>query len=83
LTGRHKASGLTDSQLDALAQALLAIPRLSYTTRGQVDENRHHGALFRFKVFHREGEPCERCGTLIERTMLSSRPFYWCPGCQR
>ena len=68
--------------LDALAQALLAIPRLSYNTRGQVDENKHHGALFRFKVFHRDGEACERCGGVIKKTMLSSRPFYWCPGCQ-
>lgn len=82
LTGNHKASQLNDVQLDSLAQALLAIPRLSYNTRGQVDDNKHHGALFRFKVFHRDGEACERCGTMIEKTMLSSRPFYWCPGCQ-
>lgn len=82
LTGNHKASQLTETQLDALAQALLEIPRLSYHTRGQVDDNKHHGALFRFKVFHRDGEPCERCGTRIERTLLASRPFYWCPGCQ-
>lgn len=79
LTGRHKASELDEKQLDALAQALLEIPRLSYNTRGVVEENKHHGALFRFKVFHREGEACERCGGIIERTMLSSRPFYWCP----
>jgi formamidopyrimidine-DNA glycosylase len=52
---------------------------LSYHTRGQVDDNKHHGALFRFKVFHRDGERCERCGGVIEKTMLSSRPFYWCP----
>ena len=83
LTGRHKASELDEKQLDALAHALLEIPRLSYNTRGLVDENKHHGALFRFKVFHREGEACERCGGIIERTMLSSRPFYWCPGCQQ
>ncbi|MFH4176433.1 zinc finger domain-containing protein, partial [Acinetobacter baumannii] len=70
------------SQLDALAHALLAIPRLSYHTRGQADDNKHHGALFRFKVFHRDGERCERCGGVIEKTTLSSRPFYWCPGCQ-
>ncbi|MEN0613015.1 endonuclease VIII [Klebsiella indica] len=82
LTGRHKASGLDNKQLDVLAQALLDIPRLSYNTRGLVDDDKHHGALFRFKVFHREGENCERCGGIIERTMLSSRPFYWCPGCQ-
>ncbi|MGQ7190024.1 zinc finger domain-containing protein, partial [Escherichia sp. HC-CC] len=67
---------------DALAHALLEIPRFSYATRGQVDENKHHGALFRFKVFHRDGELCERCGGIIEKTTLSSRPFYWCPGCQ-
>ncbi|WP_455561708.1 hypothetical protein, partial [Escherichia sp.] len=22
------------------------------------------------------------CGSIIEKTTLSSRPFYWCPGCQ-
>lgn len=82
LTGQHKASQLSDEQLDALAQALLDIPRLSYNTRGQVDDNKHHGVLFRFKVFHRDGESCERCGGIIEKTTLSSRPFYWCPGCQ-
>ena len=82
LTGNHKAKDLNAAQLDALAHALLDIPRFSYATRGQVDENKHHGALFRFKVFHRDGELCERCGGIIEKTTLSSRPFYWCPGCQ-
>jgi endonuclease-8 len=82
LTGRHKAAELNETQLDALAHALLDIPRLSYHTRGQADDDKHHGALFRFKVFHRDGEACERCGSIIEKTMLSSRPFYWCPGCQ-
>ncbi|VDZ80118.1 endonuclease VIII [Salmonella bongori] len=83
LSGQHKAKDLSDTQLDALAHALLDIPRLSYMTRGQVDDNKHHGALFRFKVFHRDGEACERCGGLIEKTTLSSRPFYWCPYCQK
>jgi len=82
LAPQHKASQLTDLQLDALAHALLAIPRLSYNTRGVVNDNKHHGALFRFKVFHRAGKKCERCGGKIEKTTLSSRPFYWCPGCQ-
>lgn len=82
LSGRRKANDLSEAQCDALSHALLEIPRLSYTTRGQVDENKHHGALFRFKVFHRDGEACERCGGIIEKTTLSSRPFYWCPQCQ-
>ena len=83
LAGQRKASQLNERQLDALSHALLEIPRLSYNTRGLVDDKKHHGALFRFKVFHREGKPCERCGGAIERTMLSSRPFYWCPACQQ
>lgn len=83
LAAQHKASQLSDEQLDALSHALLDIPRLSYNTRGVVDENKHHGALFRFKVFHRAGKTCERCGGVIEKTTISSRPFYWCPNCQK
>ena len=83
LSPRHKAAELSEAQLDALAEACLAIPRLSYQTRGQVDENKHHGALFRFEVFHRAGKKCRRCGGIIEKTTLSSRPFYWCPACQQ
>lgn len=83
LAAHHKAESLNEAQLDALVTALLSVPRLSYQTRGQADENHHHGALFRFKVFHRAGQACERCGGTIERTMLSSRPFYWCAECQK
>ncbi|MEW5288057.1 endonuclease VIII [Erwinia papayae] len=83
VAAQHKAQDLTAEQLEKLADALLAVPRLSYQTRGIVRENKHHGALFSFKVFHRAGKLCERCGGTIEKTTLSSRPFYWCPGCQK
>lgn len=82
LAPRHRAVDLSDAQLDALAQACLEIARLSYQTRGEVDENQHHGALFRFHVFHRSGKACDRCGGIIEKTTLASRPFYGCPQCQ-
>ncbi|CND99435.1 endonuclease VIII [Yersinia nurmii] len=82
LAPTHKPQDLTPEALQALASALLAVPRLSYATRGVVDENHHHGALFRFKVFNRTGQPCERCGEPIEKIAISSRPFYWCPACQ-
>lgn len=82
LLAHHKAQDSTPEQLEKLSYALLDIPRFSYNTRGTVDENKHHGAIFSFKVFHRAGEKCGRCGGVIEKTMLSSRPFYWCPGCQ-
>jgi len=79
----HHAGALADDGLDRLAQAILDIPRISYQTRGKVDDSKHHGTLFRFHVYHRAGEPCERCLNMIEKTTLSSRPFYWCPHCQK
>lgn len=82
LAPHHRAADLSDGQLDLLCDAMLAIPRSSYRTRGNVDDNVHHGAIFSFKVFHRAGKPCPRCGEIIVKTMQSSRPFYSCPGCQ-
>jgi formamidopyrimidine-DNA glycosylase len=36
-----------------------------------------------FKVYGRTGEPCLRCGTLIEKTRLAGRGTWFCPNCQR
>lgn len=83
LAATLRPQDLTPPQLERLALALLDLPRLSYQTRDRIDGERHHGALFRFKVFHRAGEPCERCGTVIDRATLSGRPFYWCANCQK
>jgi formamidopyrimidine-DNA glycosylase len=36
-----------------------------------------------FKVYGREGEPCDRCGTPIEKTRAGGRGTWYCPACQR
>jgi formamidopyrimidine-DNA glycosylase len=36
-----------------------------------------------FKVYGREGEPCERCGTPIEKIRAAGRGTWYCPACQR
>jgi formamidopyrimidine-DNA glycosylase len=36
-----------------------------------------------FKVYGRGGEPCERCGTPIEKTRVGGRGTWYCPHCQR
>ena len=36
-----------------------------------------------FKVYGRGGEPCDRCGTPIERTRVGGRGTWFCPVCQR
>jgi formamidopyrimidine-DNA glycosylase len=36
-----------------------------------------------FKVYGRLGEPCDRCGTPIEKTRVAGRGTWYCPSCQR
>jgi len=36
-----------------------------------------------FNVYGRDGEPCPRCGTEIERTLVGQRGTHICPRCQR
>jgi formamidopyrimidine-DNA glycosylase len=36
-----------------------------------------------FKVYGRGGEPCERCGTPIEKIRAAGRGTWYCPSCQR
>jgi len=36
-----------------------------------------------FKVYGRSDEPCDRCGTPIEKTRVAGRGTWYCPGCQR
>ncbi len=80
---------LDTAQTARLAQALLAVPRHSYATRGieptpgmRADYQAHEGERFRFHVFKRDGQPCERCSTPIARISSQSRPLYLCPHCQ-
>lgn len=34
-------------------------------------------------VYNREGEPCERCGTSIEKIRVAQRGTHYCPNCQQ
>ena len=36
-----------------------------------------------FKVYGRGGEPCERCGTPIDKIRVAGRGTWYCPSCQR
>jgi formamidopyrimidine-DNA glycosylase len=36
-----------------------------------------------FKVYGRDGEPCDRCGSPIERIRVAGRGTWYCPSCQR
>jgi formamidopyrimidine-DNA glycosylase len=36
-----------------------------------------------WRVYEREGEPCDRCGTPIKRVVQGGRSTYFCPRCQK
>lgn len=45
---------------------------------GRAGEN-----MTRLSVYGREGEPCDECGTSIERVVVRARSTHFCPTCQR
>ena len=45
---------------------------------GEAGENYNH-----MRVYQREGKPCPRCGTPIERIVVAQRGTHFCPNCQR
>src|SRR5690606_32203926 len=90
LLPQRRPRDLDDDERHALARELLAIPRHSYATRGiepargmREDYLTDTPDGFRFRVFGREGEPCESCGTPLLRRQEGSRRLYLCPRCQR
>ena len=48
------------------------------TVAGEVGENQHH-----LRCYGRAGEPCERCGSVLRRTVVDARTTTFCPTCQR
>ena len=45
---------------------------------GNAGNNQHYVSVFR-----RTGQPCDMCGTAIERVKLGGRSTHFCPRCQR
>ena len=75
---RASAKSLTRPQVHDLATAIrLVLDRARSTTR------RYRDGASRFRVYDREGAPCPRCGTPIERIVQAGRSTCFCPRCQR
>jgi formamidopyrimidine-DNA glycosylase len=49
-----------------------------------VDAEGKKGSYLAFaNVFRKEGQPCPRCGTPIEKIRVAGRGTHFCPHCQR
>lgn len=72
-----RADALSQTQVRALRSAIAAVIKRAtgsrYTDADTVD----------LDVYDREGQPCRRCGTPIERVVQAGRSTYYCPQCQK
>jgi formamidopyrimidine-DNA glycosylase len=85
---RRPAGTLTEDETRRLHRAVrraltLGIERQGATLRDYATPDGGSGSMQReFRVYGRYGEPCDRCGTLIERTRAGGRTTSFCPRCQ-
>jgi formamidopyrimidine-DNA glycosylase len=71
---------LTRGVKDALRAG---IARRGATLRDYAQPDGESGRMQKeFKVYGRIGEPCDRCGTPIEKTRVAGRGTWFCPRCQ-
>jgi formamidopyrimidine-DNA glycosylase len=70
---------------DGIKKALATgIAREGATLRDYLQPDGRAGSMQNaFKVYGREGEPCDRCGTGIEKARVAGRGTWYCPSCQR
>ena len=69
---------------DAVRRALEAgIARQGATLRDYRQPSGAEGGMqHEFKVYGRAGEPCDRCGTPIDKIRVAGRGTWYCPRCQ-
>jgi formamidopyrimidine-DNA glycosylase len=84
LAPRLKCGELSEADCHTLAETIVefveqVIEREQADEVIYMEESREHNP---FDIYLREGEPCPRCGTLIERMKVGGRSSYFCPVCQ-
>jgi formamidopyrimidine-DNA glycosylase len=61
----------------------LGIERQGASLRDYARPDGENGAMqAEFRVYGRDGEPCDRCGTPIVKTRVAGRGTHFCPHCQ-
>lgn len=82
------AASLTRAEVQQLHAAIQEVLTRSITLGGSSfrDYRNGYGELggnqVTFAVYRRGGEPCQRCGTAIVRSVVAQRGTHFCPACQ-
>ncbi len=85
----RRAASLRREETQALWRSIRAVLRAGIRHRGSSIANYRDAAgepgdfASRHRVYHRQGQPCVRCGTPIRRIVLGQRGTHFCARCQR
>lgn len=83
-----QAASLDPEQVTALHRGVRDALRAGLRRHGstlrdyRLPDGAEGGAQREFKVYGRGGEPCERCGTPIDKIRVAGRGTWYCPSCQ-
>ena len=83
------AGTLDDSEIAHLTRGIRQALRAGIARQGaslrdySTPDGRRGRMQERFRVYGREGEPCPRCGTPIDKIRAGGRGTWYCPSCQR
>lgn len=83
------AKDLSDDQLDQLHHAIVSTlteavnaggSSVKSYVNGQGESGTYQQQLL---IYGRKDQPCNNCGTMIEKTVVGGRGTHYCPSCQR
>jgi formamidopyrimidine-DNA glycosylase len=84
---RRSARGLLRSEVEAVHTAIRDVLREAIRQGGTTfrDYRNARGGRggFRPRVYKRAGEPCDLCGTGLEKTVIAGRSTFYCSRCQK
>ena len=87
---KRETGSLTDNEIKNLLEGARTVMQASIDSGGStmktyVKADGTKGDYLRLfaKVFRREGEPCEKCGTEIVKIRVAGRGTHICPKCQK
>lgn len=84
-----RVQDIPPAKVKTLYQGLVNVLRLSIEKGGSTDKNYvdaegQKGSYLQFaNVFRREGQACNRCGTIITKIRVAGRGTHICPRCQK